>query len=112
MADKLFLVVRGDLSPAQQAVQMGHALQEFNILHPEEAKSWHGSSNHLAFLEVQDETALEALLRRACERGIKVAEFREEDLGDSLTAVAVPPSGKSICRGLRKALQDITSKGS
>jgi hypothetical protein len=104
MAEKLFLVVRSDLSPAQQAVQAAHALQEFNILHPEEARSWHRSSNHLAFLEVEDEPALQALLRRACERGVNVAEFREEDLGDSLTAVAVPPSGKSICRGLRMAL--------
>ena len=104
MADKLFLVVRGDLSPAQQAVQMGHALQEFNVVHREAADRWYSTSNTIAFLAVEDEKELELLLVRAARRGAETAGFREPDLGDSLTAVAIGPSGKSVCRPLRKAL--------
>lgn len=53
---KLYLVVRADLPPAQQAVQAAHALQAFNLLHADLARRWSAESNTLALLAVADET--------------------------------------------------------
>lgn len=65
MTAKLFLVTRSDLSPAKQAIQAAHALQEFNLDHPEVAKDWHKTSNHLAVLSVKNENELRSLLEEA-----------------------------------------------
>ena len=104
--NKLYLVVRSDLSQAQQAVQAAHALQEYNILHPERAREWHASSNTLAFLTVLNEEALAKLVERAGCRGVSFAAFTEPDLSDALTALAIGPDGKNITRDLPLALTD------
>lgn len=102
--DKLYLVVRKDLSPAQQAVQAAHGLAEFSALHWEIFSSWRADSSTLALLEVANEEELQALLVQATYRGVEAAEFREPDLGGEITAVAVGPRGKRLCRGFRLAL--------
>lgn len=102
---KLYLVTRRDLCDAQQAVQAAHALQEFNVLHPEDAILWHRESNTLAFLSVPNEQALGVLLERAASRGIPVAAFHEPDRDNELTAIAIGPRGKKITQGLPLALQ-------
>lgn len=101
---KLYLVVRADLPPAQQAVQAAHALQAFNLCHPSTTARWVAESNTLALLEVDDEAALCELACRADFFGVECAQFREPDLGDSLTALALSPDGKRLVRGLRMAL--------
>jgi len=40
----------------------------------------------------------------ASKRGIAASAFREPDLGNSLTAIAIAPSGSKIVRNLRLAL--------
>jgi hypothetical protein len=107
----MYLIARADLSAAQQAVQAAHALQEFNVLYPQEAMAWHTESNTLAFLSVSDEASLGVLLEKVVRRGIPVAAFREPDRGDELTAIAIGPSGKRLTRGLRLALDDDPQKG-
>lgn len=102
---KLYLVVRADLSPAQQAVQAAHALQAFNLLHPGLTRRWYDESNTLAMLEVTDEAKLSELASVADAFGVEAARFREPDLGDSLTAIAIGPAGKRLTRGLRMALE-------
>lgn len=84
-----------------------HALQEFNIVHPVVAKRWHAESNYLGFLSVADERALEELLTEAQYAGLYTAAFREPDLNDSLTAIALEPSPKSkrLVAGLSLALR-------
>lgn len=111
MADKLYVVVRADLSPGPQAVQACHAAREFAALHPEMERSWFERSNHLAILAVPDEQALVRLLARAEERGVAYAPFREPDYGDSLTAVAFEPGerGRRLCSGLRLAGSPVRS---
>lgn len=37
-------------------------------------------------------------------QGVEVAVFREPDLGDALTALAIGPAGKRLTRGLALAL--------
>lgn len=105
---RLYLVVRSDLPPAQQAVQAAHALQAFNVLHAAAALRWHADSNTLALLAVDDEWQLEALAARADAFGVEAAVFREPDLGDSLTAIAIGPAGARLTRGLPLALSSGT----
>jgi len=102
--DKLILVTRADLPAGDQAVQAAHALTEFLVEHPEVAREWHDASNTLAFLSVPDEDALERLRERAFDHDIRASIFREPDLGDSLTAVALEPSGSKLVRSLPLAL--------
>jgi hypothetical protein len=102
----LYLITRADLSSAQQAVQAAHALQEFNVLYPQEALAWHGSSNTLAFLSVPSEQDLSVLHRRAIELDVPVAPFREPDRSNELTAIALGPPGKKLTKGLSLALND------
>jgi hypothetical protein len=99
-------VVRGDLSPGQQAVQACHALRQFVEEHPEIDREWHRESNTLALLAVPDERALTCLWERARHGGVRHAVFREPDIGDALTAIALEPGAgtRRLCRGLRLAL--------
>ena len=105
--DKLFLVVRRDLSAGQQAVQAAHALRQFAAEHPEVDQEWFECSNTLAFLEVPDEGALGVLLEKAATREFPVAAFFEPDRDYELTALAMGPSARKLCSGLVLALQGL-----
>ena len=97
---RLHLITRADLPPGDQAVQAAHALTEFVVEHAGAAQKWHRESNTLALLAAPDEKALERMLDRAFDLGILSASFREPDLGNSLTAIAIEPNGARICRNL------------
>lgn len=114
MAEKLHVVVRADLPPGAQAVQAMHSMRQFCADHPERERRWFEQSNHLAFLEVPDEAALARLRREAAVRGFLSSEFREPDLGGSLTSVTVAPEGRPVCRRLPKALfqESVRDRGS
>jgi peptidyl-tRNA hydrolase len=105
MASKLYLVVRADLSPAQQAVQAAHAAREFQAKHPEVERAWFEGSNHLALLSVPGEDGLRELVRRAGDVGLRTASFREPDRGDEMTAIALEPAAKRLVRSLPLALK-------
>lgn len=84
-----------------------HAQREFAKEHPETERKWFESSNTLALLSVPDEEALFDLMERACSNGIRVAAFREPDIGDRVTAICLEPcdQARRLCRGLPPALQ-------
>jgi len=103
---KLHLVTRSDLPAGPQAVQAVHALREFIREHPEEDRVWYEKSNTIAFLAVQDEASLQDLLARARIQGIPASGFKEPDRDNELTAVAIGPSGKRLCRRLPLALAE------
>lgn len=98
MAKKLYIAVRADLSIAQQAVQACHAVRDFSLSFPEEG------ADTLVLVNVPDEAALEQVRVRCRRTGIRHAAFREPDLGDVLTSVAIAPEGRSICRRFSLAL--------
>lgn len=104
-APKLYLVTRKDLGHGPQAVQMAHAITEFIMQYPEEAKEWYQGSNHLACLSVEDEDELRSLQLEAECRGILHAAFTEPDLDGQLTAVALEPAAKGLVRGLPLAMR-------
>ena len=101
---KLYLVVRSDLSPGQQAIQACHALREFSEHHPVADQSWYAKSKTLVMLSVPDEDRLVSLQADAKGLEVSCAGFREPDLDDTLTAIALGPDARRLCRGLPLAL--------
>lgn len=103
--EKLYVVVRADLPPAQQAVQGLHAARQLQEDHSSLERAWFKSSNTVALLQVDDEAELVALERQARMTGIAGAIFREPDLGDQATALALlGPGAKKLLRALPRAL--------
>jgi len=100
-------VTRNDLSPGQQAVQSMHALRQFTADHPEIDKSWFEKSNYLGLLSVNDEESLFKLIERAEKNNIRFSIFKEPDIGDKITAIALEPGplSKKLCSNLRLALK-------
>lgn len=101
---KLYIVTRGGLPPGAVAAQSVHAAHEFEDRFPEDYRVWREASNTLVLLSTEDGDSLHSLLEQALEHGIPVAPFYEPDLDDELTAIAIGPQGKRLCRKLRLAL--------
>lgn len=51
---KLYVLIRDDITPAQQAVQAGHAVAQFGLEHPKEFKAWQENGNTLIYLSIKD----------------------------------------------------------
>ena len=102
---KLYLVTRADLPPAARAVQLCHALREFTARFPDEDRQWYEKSNVLVLLEVASESALNDLALQAEACGVAAAAFREPDLANATTAVALGPRAKALVRNLPLALR-------
>jgi peptidyl-tRNA hydrolase len=103
---KLHIVIRSDISVADQAVQACHAVVQFMVQYPESARSWYAQSNTLVLLAAKDEHELQRISDKAFDLGVQTATFKEPDLGNAITGIALEPSSKNhrICRGLPMAL--------
>lgn len=106
--DKLYVITRRDLSNGYQAVQSMHALRQFSAEHPEEDKLWYEVSNYLGLLSVENEQELTTLVEKAQSLDIKFSIFREPDIGDQITAIALEPGSrtKKLCNNLQLALKE------
>ncbi len=102
------MISRKDLKPGQQLAQSSHALTEFIFLHPEIAKDWHQNSNYIACLSAKNEQELESLIVRLEQKNIKYAIFREPDLDNQLTAIAIEPgeASRKSCSSFPLALKE------
>jgi hypothetical protein len=100
------VVTRADLKPGYQAVQSLHALQEFGIQYPEVTKEWYIKSNYLGLLSVKSEQDLLVLAGKASTKGVRISVFKEPDIGNEVTAIALEPSpvSKKLCARLPLAL--------
>jgi peptidyl-tRNA hydrolase len=109
--DKLYVVVRKDLTPGQMMAQSLHVAFAFARQHRHLTDQWIDISNYICALEIDNEHHLLGLLRRAEEKGIVHSIFREDDMDNALTAIALAPgtASKELCRGLKLALKDILS---
>ena len=107
MTSKLYILVRADLPPGPRAVQACHAALQFAHEHDLVFRDWVRLSNYLIIKEAPDEAALRAVVDRARLRGHKHSLFTEPDYGDSLTAVAVEPDGRSLCARFPLALSGL-----
>ncbi len=103
---KLFIVLRADLTPGLMIPQACHAQDAFYEEHPELYAEWRTKYKNLIVKEVPDEEVLRALLVRVCDAGMAQAQYYEEDLGHTLTAIAFyGPTAKRFAGALPLALQ-------
>lgn len=107
MPDRLYIAVRGDLSPGLQAAQAVHAAFELQYHHPNVIGEWVRNSNYLVIVSVPNEDALLALTDRADDLKIKFGLIREPDLDNQATAIAFHPSesARRLCSSLPLALK-------
>lgn len=105
---KLTIVTREDLSPGYQLTQSAHVMAEFSQDHPDIFKSWKHESNYLACLSVRDEISLELLASKLVSKQIKFSVFREPDINNQITAIAIEPSDDSrrVCSSIPLALKN------
>lgn len=68
---------------------------------------WLDKSEYICILAAENETELSDLLQRAAELYIPSEGFREPDLNNSLTAIALAPGleSKKLCSHLKLALK-------
>lgn len=77
--------------------------------HPDETKIWMDESNYIAVLNINNEFALQKIIEKASVKNIKFSIFREPDLDNQITAIALSPGieSKKLCANLKLALKDI-----
>jgi peptidyl-tRNA hydrolase len=83
---KLFVIVRRDLTPAQQAVQAGHAVAEYLLSFYSSREEWRNGT--LVYLGVKNEKELEKWIFRLHLKEAPCVVFMEPDLNDEKTAIA------------------------
>jgi hypothetical protein len=95
--NKLFTITRADITSRRgdpRIAQTAHAVAAFATTHPEPFQAWAlPEQRNIICLEVTDGDALVVLLGLLYGAGLRVAEFRETDLGNELTAIAVEEAG-------------------
>lgn len=107
------MITRQDIAPGYQAVQSIHAAIQFGMEHPDIHRFWFDRSNYLGLLSVSNEYELERLIEQAAEQGIKFSVFREPDVDNQITAIALEPGIKSkkLCSKITLALKEIKEDG-
>ncbi len=98
---KLYLITRRDLAAGLAAAQIAHAIVEWTTTRPpEEVERWRIESNTVVVCTVEDERELATLSELTSEDAIG---FRDPDIKNELTAIALLPSNraKKLCRNLR-----------
>lgn len=102
------MITRQDLAPGYQGVQAQHGLTEFIFQHPDIAQAWYKQSNYLGFLSVTNEAELKLLIEKAAEQGIIFSVFKEPDIDNEITAIALEPGTKSkkLCSRLQLGLKE------
>lgn len=74
---KLYVLIRDDMTEAQQAVQAGHAIAQFGADHPLEFYRWQKDNNTLIYLSVSDIAYWQTVLE---DGGFKHSVFHDHDL--------------------------------
>lgn len=105
--DKLYVIGREDLGAGYMSVQAMHAAIQFQHDHPEYAAVWYKQSNYLGFLSVANEYELTQLIDKALSLDIKISVFREPDIENQITSIAIEPgsNSKKLCSNLKLALR-------
>lgn len=75
-----------------RSVQSCHAAINFIFEHPGRGDPWFHNSNTLVQLEVNNEEQLKLLIRKCQQLDLCYTVFREPDIGNQITAVAIEPS--------------------
>jgi hypothetical protein len=96
------VVTHSDLPLQYQVPQSNHAAMEFAAQYPTEFLEWHKKSNSIIVLNCKNERHLFEFSQKLKSKGIKFSEFREPDIGNEITAIAICPGPdiKKLCSGL------------
>jgi hypothetical protein len=80
---------------------------QFAFEHPEINREWYENSNYLGFLSVANEEELSRLIEQAAAHDISCSVFREPDVGNEITAIALAPGPKTkkLVSNLKLALK-------
>lgn len=99
---KLYIITHSDLPLNYQVPQSNHAAMEFAAQYPAEFLEWYRKSNSIIVLNCENEQKLVQFAQRLRDKGIRFSEFREPDIGNELTAIAICPSPeiKRLCSSL------------
>ena len=84
--NKLYVLVRKDLSYSYRSVQAGHAVAEWLLQHGQVTKEWENGT--LIYLDVENEQELILWTERLDRRDMQCTVFREPDIGNQMTAIA------------------------
>lgn len=111
--NRLTIISRNDITPGYQAVQSGHALIQFHYEYPEITKKWYSESNYLIYLSVQNEEELITLIAKLEKSQVKYSIFREPDIENQITAIAIEPSEQTrrLTSSLPKMLREYSIDG-
>ena len=82
------------MTASYQSVQSTHAAIQFVFEHPEVAQLWF-KDPYLAQLSVENEHELEILIAKLKKYNIKYSIFREPDIDNQITAIAIEPSDQT-----------------
>ena len=96
------------MSPGLQIAQACHTLRQFTEEHPNLDRQWNEDSKFLVVLSVKDELALRRKAQDATDLGISYAVWREPDIDNEVTGIALAPGKESerLCSQLPLALRD------
>jgi hypothetical protein len=85
-----------------------HAAIQWQFDFPDIAKEWFDNSSYLALLSVANEVELQHLAEKAHLQEIKVSIYREPDVDNQITAIALEPhiKSKKLCSSIKLALKD------
>lgn len=80
------------MSDGYKAVQSAHAAINFTFEHPGRAGPWFKESNYLVLLELSNEKQLKLLINKCEHHQLAYTVFREPDINNQITAIAIEPS--------------------
>ena len=89
MMDKMYVIIRKDLSKSQQAVQGGHAVAQYLIKN----KNCLWKNGTLIYLRAKDESKLLDWLNIFKNKNMNYEAFREPDIGNQVTAISTINKG-------------------
>ena len=86
-----------------QVIQSSHAAIQFQHEHPKLAREWYIHSNYLIFLSMENKQELETFIEKTKTLNIVHSIFREPDINNEITAIALNPCVESnkITSGLK-----------
>lgn len=104
--EKLRIIVRQDMEPGYQIAQSVHAARQFAEEHPEKERSWFRGSNTIVILGVRNQDEILGVIKKARTLAVSHSVFREPDLNNEITAVAIADTDKTqkVCKGLHLVL--------
>ena len=93
------MITHNELPADYQIPQAMHAAMEFSQQFKEECASWHFRSNSVIVLAAKNDKELWEFSQKLKREGLKFSEFREPDIGNELTAIAIVPNerAKKMC---------------